>query len=187
MTPVVASKLEAAFFAVPDESVDVSKYEPLAYKDCVIRLEKFADVLPELHPLHVLHWGETERHRHGLKMRPDYEQMALRERRGRLVQVTARKAGVLVGHLRMLLCTSVHTQTEYGEEDTLFIAPEHRGGFLVMQMMRYAEGVLLDLGALEIRANSKLVNRADVLMRRLGYEPVAIQFVKVFKGNDDVA
>jgi hypothetical protein len=50
-----------------------------------------------------------------------------------------------------------------------------------MALMRFAEQSLLALGIREIRVNSKLVNRADVLMRRLGYEPVALEFVKIFR------
>lgn len=68
----------------------------------------------------------------------------------------------------------------------LYLAPEVRGGFAAVTLMRFAEGALLSIGVREIRADSKLVNRADVLMRRLGYEPVALKFVKVFKEHDSV-
>ena len=89
--------------------------------------------------------------------------------------------GELVGNMRMYLYISIHTQTRFASEDTIFITLGHRGGMTVIALMRFAERCLLALGIREIRGNSKLVNNADVLMRRLDYTPVAIEFVKFFK------
>lgn len=185
LTPAVAAAIEAEVFAVADAAVPPARFAPAAYGAYTIQVESFREVLDELTPLHLAHWQETEKYRHGLKLDPDYEQLFLRERMGRLVQFTVRTAaGELVGHLRMFLVTSVHTQTPVSEEDTLFIRPDHRGSFLVMGLLRYAERVLVDLqGHHEIRANSKAVNRADVLMRRMGYALVAYQFSK-FTGEN---
>jgi hypothetical protein len=47
--------------------------------------------------------------------------------------------------------------------------------------MRFAETDLRSIGVREIDADSKLVNNADTLMRRLKYQPVAIRFSKIFK------
>ena len=91
------------------------------------------------------------------------------------------ETGALVGNLRMYVGTSRHTGTKFATEDTLYLAPKVRGGFAALALMRFAEKSLLSIGVREIRADSKLINNADVLMRRLGYEPVALQFVKVFK------
>jgi len=146
----------------------------------VLAVERVADVLPELHELHLLHWQETEKYRHGLPFQPDYEAVLASERAGQVVQFTARQAGQMVGNLRVYLQTSRHTGTRFAKEDTLFVHPGHRGGWLAMHLLRYAETVLKGLGVREIRADSKLSNRADVLMRRMGYEPVSTQFVKFF-------
>lgn len=147
-----------------------------------IQVERFADVLDELHALHVLHWHETEKHRAGLPMRPDYVTLMAHERAGRMLQFTVRHAGTaeLVGNLRMYLAQSTHTQTTYAQEDTLYLKPEHRGGFTAMALIRFAEGALRSIGITEIRIHSKLVNNADVLMRRMKYQPVALEFVKFF-------
>ncbi len=147
----------------------------------VIQVERFADIQDELHVLHQQHWLETEGHRHGVGMNPDYAKFLLRERQGSLLQFTLRKNGELVGNMRMYLNISIHTQTRYASEDTIFITLGHRGGMTVIALMRFAERCLLALGIREIRGNSKLVNNADVLMRRLDYTPVAIEFVKFFK------
>lgn len=179
ITPEVAARLEAVLCGRV-APVDIGQFNPLEWGEYRIGLERFADVLPELHPLHERHWLETEGHRHGLPLAPDYEAMADDEKRGNLVQFTVRRDRVLVGGLRMYLWNSRHTNTLFAEEDTLYIAPEHRGGFLAMRLLKYAESVLRSLGVREIHADSKLINNADVLMRRMKYEPVALKFVKVF-------
>ena len=181
LTPERATAIFLAAIEGQDRSLDLSRFDPQTQPNgLVFAVERFSDVLDELHPLHVTHWHETEKHRLGLPLAPNYDEMKRRERQGGLVQFTVRKAGRLVGQCRMYLGKSLHTQTLYADEDTLFLADEVRGGFLAVHLLRYVEGVMLALGAREIRANSKLVNGADVLMRRLGYEPVALQFVKVF-------
>ena len=181
LTPEIAALVEKAAFFVPDESLDPSRFGLIAHGVYVIQVERFSDIQDELHVLHELHWLETEGHRHGLSMNPDYAKFIQRERMGTLIQFTLRKGGELVGNMRLYINTSIHTQTRYASEDTIFIKPEHRGGMRAIALMRFAEECLLSLGIREIRGNSKMVNNADVLMRRLGYTPVAIEFVKFFK------
>jgi hypothetical protein len=184
LTPEVAVAIFEAAVQSRAEPIDIDQFEPLAADGFVIRAERFVKVLPELRPLHEEHWSETEKYRHGLELKPDYDAMAERERAGRLLQFTVRRDGMLVGHLRMFLGTSLHTQTLFADEDTLFLRKQYRGSFLPLKLMRYAESALLSLGVREIRASSKKANNADVLMRRLKYDVVAMQFVKFFKESE---
>lgn len=181
ITPEAAAAIESEVFAEPDLSIDPGRFAPLAHGDYTIRVESFRAILGELEPLHRAHWLETEAHRHGLELKPDYEAVIARERAGRAVQFTVRHGNALAGHLLMYLGQSLHTGTLVAEEDALFLLPEHRGGFTAMALLRYAEQTLQALGVREIRANSKVINHADVLMRRMRYQQVAIQFVKIIK------
>lgn len=166
----------------PDRTIDPTRFTPIEHGPYVIAAEHFADILPELAPLHELHWQETEGHRHGLKLNVRHDHMADRMLAGAGLQLTIRCAGELVGHLRLWIFRSDHTDTTVAEEDTLYIRPDHRGGFLVMALLRYAERCLWQLHpGIEIRTNSKMVNKADVLMKRMKYQPVAIQHVKFLK------
>lgn len=179
LTPELAAQIEVTAFANPDSPINVAQFPCVWVDPYTLVVQHFIDVADELAPLHEAHWRETEKHRHGLELRPDYAYIFERDRRGSLVQIVARNDDTsVIGHLRLYLNRSLHTSTLYAEEDTLYILPEHRGGKLAMRMLRYAESVLASIGVKEIRANSKLVNRADVLMRRMKYEPVALQFVK---------
>lgn len=181
LTPALCHEIDQAARAQPDHSVDLAQFRPVVSGDATLQVERFEDLLQELEPLHQAHWLETEKHRHGLALNPNYPLLVSRERSGGLLQFTVRRQGVLVGHVRMYLGRSTHTSTLFAEEDTLFILPEHRGGLLVIALMRYAERCLRAIGVREIRADSKLLNKADVLMRRLGYTPVALKFHKIFE------
>lgn len=180
LSPELAARIETAVFGGANPSTRLPP-GPEPYKDYTIAVERMADILDELHPLHVSHWQETEKYRHGLKLDPDYDHMLHSEKVGGLVQFTVRYGGELVGNLRMYLSRSLHTKTLVAQEDTLYLIPDHRGSFLAMRLIQYAERALRDMGVREIRCNSKTANRADVLMRRMGYDEVAIQFSKIFE------
>jgi hypothetical protein len=183
LTPAIAAAIEAEAFTAPDLSIDPARFTAQAYGDYTIQAEGFRSILDELTPLHEAHWCETEGYRHGLALNPNYPNLFARERAGRLIQFTVRKGPELCGHLRMFLFESEHTQTPVAAEDALYLKPEHRGSFLVMALLRYVEAALRQFGPLEIRANSKAANRADVLMRRMGYQLAAYQFVKFIGGD----
>jgi GNAT superfamily N-acetyltransferase len=186
LTPEVAAAIELATVAPTENGHNPEFFGSVSHGGYTIAVERFSDIVLEMHALHELHWQETETWRHGLAMNPNYLEFVARERRGQLIQFTVRSPiGLLVGNLRMYLAESLHTQTRYASEDTLFIHPDHRGGFLAMALIRFAERSLHAIGIQEIRVNSKLVNKADVLMRRMKYQPVAIQFVK-FSGGKNV-
>ena len=179
LTPELACAIELAAVDA-GEAINPASFGEVEHQGYQIRAERFADIVQELHPLHEAHWLETEKFRHGLKLNPDYLAMVAMERSGRLIQFTVRHRGVLVGNLRIFIHTSLHTQTKFASEDSLYISKEHRGGFLAMALIRFAEHALYVIGIDEIRVNSKLVNNADVLMRRMKYQPFAIQFAKFF-------
>lgn len=178
LTPELCQLIDATARAEPDLGIDLRQFPAVALGDASLQVERFEDLIEELEPLHQAHWLETEKHRHGLDLAPNYALLLSRERQGGLLQFTARRSGELVGHVRMYLGRSTHTCTLYAEEDTLYIKPEHRGGFLAIRLLRYAEACLKQVGVREIRADSKLLNHADVLMKRLGYTPVALKFHK---------
>lgn len=185
LTPELAVEITMGALDMEDRAFDPQAFAPRAYRTLVFQAESFRDILPELEPLHRAHFNETEKHRAGLPLDPDYAYMAERERRGELVQFTARDAdGNLVGNLRMYLGNSTHTGTRYADEDTFYLCPQVRRGFNAIEFLRYVIDMLRSVGRVrEIRANSKLVNRAHRLMEYLGFSHVANQYVMIFKEN----
>jgi GNAT superfamily N-acetyltransferase len=179
LTPALCAAIEVEASQMPDRSIALDQFESLRVGDYIIHAERFADVLPELIPLHAEHWKETEAHRHGLELAPNYDAMATDDRAGRLIQFTVRHCGALIGGLRMYVYESRHTNTLTASEDALYVSPTHRNGVLGLRLLRYAENCLAQIGVRSIEANSKLVNHADVLMRRMKYTPIATQFHKI--------
>lgn len=187
ITPEVASAIFIEAHAAGDHCIDPARFPAQAYKGYTFQVERLRDIRAELHPLHVAHWQETERHRHGLALDPDYDAALGDERAGRLVQFTVRTdAGELVGNLRLYLCTSRHTRTLFSQEDTFYILPGHRGGFLALRALQFAEACMRQLEVQEMRFDAKTVNHAGVLLERLGYRQVSTSYVKILKGEPDV-
>jgi hypothetical protein len=146
----------------------------------VFAVERYSDCLEEMKLLHTLHWQETEKHRHNLEMNADYSGFLSIEHAGRLLLFTIRKAGELVGHTTMKMSKSMHTQTLFAEEDSLFLRADHRGSaYLMLSFLKYVTTALEKVGVVEIRCSTKLVNGADKLLVRAGFKPVAVQLVKM--------
>ncbi len=167
----------------PDLSWKPERFGVREYQGYSIQCELLADVLPELHALHDAHYSETEKYRSGIPMDPDYEGMRDAERAGRLIQFTARvkETRELVGNMRVNIYPSSHTQTLVCKEDTLYLLPAHRGGFLAVRLWQFVEAAVVNVvGVREVRFTSKTANKADKLAQYMKYEPVGIEFVKTF-------
>jgi hypothetical protein len=196
LTPELAAAIEAR--ALAGKSVVLAAVEPMSlcplpesysYRggSWLYDVERFRDIVEEIHPLHVAHWGETEGYRHGLEMKPDYARLVDGEWRGQLVQFTVREtvSNALVGNLRVYLHRSTHTGGLVGTEDTLYLSPSARRGFNALRFLRFAEGILERLGVEEMMATPKRANNAGALLRRLGYLHVADQYSRILKKGVD--
>lgn len=181
MTLELAKAMARELMGVAENPIDVTRFAPQKYKGYVIACERLEDIQAEIHPLHERHWAETETN-NSIPLNGDYEQVIERERAGQLLQFTARvkKTNELVGNMRVYLGTSLHTQTLFCEEDTFYLAPEHRGGFLAVRLWQFVEKAVVSLGVKEIHFDSKLVNKADKMALYLKYTPVATKFTKTF-------
>lgn len=183
LTSDVAVALVRELF--PDRSRDPAGFESMTYGDYVFAVERLRDIVSEIHPLHEAHFLETEKHRLGFGLDVNYPYYLEAERDGRLLQLTLRVAGKLVGNIRMFVGKSLHTGTLYATEDTFYVLPEYRKGIMAVRFWQYMERAMRQLGALEIRTDSKTLNRADRLNVYMGYTPIATKFIKVFPLTDE--
>ena len=147
--------------------------------------EMVGNCLEELKVLHWMHWQETEGYRHGLKFNPDYERLIAFNSTGYFRLYTIRDGIAMIGDIGMYISQSMHTQTRIATEDTLFIHPDYRKGFIASRFVRYVEDCLVADDVREINITVKRTNRANVLMQRLGYAHVADHYTK-FVGEDHV-
>lgn len=163
----------------PVQYIDWAAFPQVHHAGYVLAVECFANAIDELHPLHLAHFQETEHWRGGIEMQADYDAAKERERAGKLLQMTVRKDGELVGHLRMYRFTSMHTMSDFLEEDCLFLRKDHRRGLLAMKLIDYVEQCARRLGVFELRASTKLENNVAILLRRKRWKVYAQQHVKV--------
>ena len=180
LTPETAKAMALEIADGPNTPIDIDAFAAQNYRGYVIRLERFAQILPDLQVLHERHYLETETYRAGIALNPDLYAMCRRERSGQLLQATVRtSSGELIGNMRVYLGTSLHTQTLFCTEDTFYVVPEHRGGFLAVRLWQYVERAVIALGVREIFFDSKSVNHADAMARYLKYQAIGIKFAKV--------
>lgn len=144
--------------------------------------ERYRDILEELKPLHWEHWKETEGYRHGLDFAPDYNRYCQFNDIGFYRQFTARDdAGRLVGNIGMYVTDSMHTRNKVATEDTLYLLPEARHGWIAAQFVKFVEDQLQKLAPIEINITIKEANRLPKLMTRLGYLKTASQYSKTLE------
>jgi hypothetical protein len=178
LTPELAASIAREICATPDKSRNPADYPPTEYKGYVLAMERFSEVLPELHTLHQRHYLEVDTS--GTPMNPDYDAARASEHDGNLMQFTARvkATGELVGNMRVYLGMSRHTQTMFAHEDTFYVTPEHRGGFMAVRLWQFTEACVIKAGVREIFFDSKTLNHADSMARYLKYTLVAMKFSK---------
>ena len=157
--------------------IDISKVETRDYKGFTFALERFADVVEELAPMHRMQWAEVDERMKVFEFRPNYPAYAQMEQEGRILQFVIRKSGALVGYCMVMLFESLHTQLLSAQEDSLFLHPDYRGGFMMVAFVKYIIHVLTGYGVRDMRVTSKTSNKAYVLMERAGFVQCAKQLV----------
>jgi GNAT superfamily N-acetyltransferase len=163
-------------------SSDIEQVKPMVCEDMVFARERMEDIVGEMKLLHQAHWNETEAHRHGLALNPDYDIFIRYERAGRYVLFTLRNDGRLQGNCALYLDKSTHTQTLIATEDTLYLLPEARRRRAARQFIEYCENALKSLGVKEINVSVKTVNKAGRFFRLLGYRHVENGLSKILEG-----
>lgn len=179
LTPELIHGVLAGAAFRPFRGIDVAQFGQKECNGFVFQAERFSDVVGELAPLHRMQWREVDERLQFLPFNPNYDKYIEQDRDGGLIQFTIRKGGALVGYCLVRLFNSMHTQTLSAMEDSLFMHPDHRGGFTMIHFIRWMVGGLQSLGVKEVRVTSKVSNKSHVLMQRAGFTPCAMQLVKM--------
>ena len=83
---------------------------------------------------------------------------------------TARDEGVLIGYVLFIVSFNPH----YGavlqaEQDALYISPDHRGRLLGLQLIKYADNELTEIGVNLVVHHVKVAKDFSPILERLGY------------------
>jgi GNAT superfamily N-acetyltransferase len=159
----------------------IDQVKPASCGDFTFSVEKMSDIVDCMRHLHRAHWAETEGHRHGLDLNPDYDTFIRYERAGRYILFTLRDTGELVGNCAMYLDMSAHTKTLIATEDTLYLLKKARRGRVASSFIAYCEAALKQIGVREICVTVKTVNKAGRFFRMLGYSHVENGLTKVLE------
>lgn len=173
---ILADQLPTLIFPEKIDRLQSEQYEGFTFS-----VEKMEDIKSEVKPLHQMHWQETEGHRHGLELKPDYTTFERYERAGRYILFTLRNGADLLGNCAMYLDNSTHTQTLIATEDTLYLLPAARQGKLAAMFIAYCEQSLKQLGVKEISVSVKTMNKAGRYFRMLGYRHVENGLTKILE------
>lgn len=159
----------------------INSIQPGRYEKFTFAIEKMEAIEEEIRPLHQAHWSETESHRHGLALNPDYGTFIQYEKAGRYVLFTVRDEQALLGNCAMYLSESTHTKTLIATEDTLYFLPEARSGKTAAKFIEYCENALKQMGVREINVSVKTINKAGRFFGMLGYKHVENGLTKVLE------
>jgi GNAT superfamily N-acetyltransferase len=141
-------------------------------------VEEFAPFLTEAQALFQAHFREIAPYQDLLTINPDVAAYLAMEKAGRLVVVTARDDGVLVGYFVMFVHKHLHySDTIIANEDGKFIHAAHRGG-TGMKLIKYAEQIARSRGAKLMVQRSKAKSEHGALYERMGYSLLDEVYIK---------
>lgn len=114
-----------------------------------------------------------------LPLVPDYNTYMELEKLGMFHGFTVRKEGKLIGYATYTTTPMLHhLTTKAAVCDLLYIDPAHRGGWLGIKLLKFAESVLKDRGAKVLMINIKTKYDFGVMLKRLGYGQTEVQYAK---------
>jgi GNAT superfamily N-acetyltransferase len=143
----------------------------------VIQREHYSRALAdEFWPLLQKQWHEIANFKDSIPLDPNFSAYARADQEKRLLVLTARQEGQLIGYSVFFLVFSPHYQsTLFAINDVIYVSPEHRKGRLGLTLVRESERWVKSIATerqvrVKISWHVKLCNDFHELLTRLGYE-----------------
>jgi len=115
----------------------------------------------------------------GEKFDPDYAGYIRGQSVGKIVLITAKDDGVLVGYI--VFCVNTHIRyksTLYASEDLYYVVPSHRRQGIAKKLFEVAEKTLKDRKVKFMFATTKVYHDRSGLLEQSGYECFEKKFAK---------
>jgi GNAT superfamily N-acetyltransferase len=139
----------------------------------VFALERKATFWAEAQALFPLHWEEVAKDKHIMQLDVDEHYYSECERTGKILYVTARFEGRLVGYVWWLMYFHPHYKTvKCAQGDIHYLAPEHRTGLNGYLLLKHAVKVARAAGAVYCFLREKVGQEHPAMLRRLGFKPL---------------
>lgn len=155
---------------------------PTRAQTITLQVERWNTYYPDAMPLWEAHWEEVAIHQERIKLDVDVASYAALDASGKLLIVTVRDHGVLVGYWKGLILGHLHyLSTLHGTMDIVYLAPAYRRGMLAWRLFKRVEQEAKDRGVVRLSQGTKIHNGLDLgrLYERLGYECTEHHFTKL--------
>lgn len=147
-----------------------------------IQRETWWDCIRDIEPLLADHWREVALYQDQVPLEPDYSRYVAAENQGRLVMVTARKDGVLVGYSVFILHHHIHYKNcLVASNDVVYLRPDCRG-FVGARLLLQSENILREAGVDRVTWHVKPKHDWSSVLERMGYDHEEIIMGKLLRG-----
>lgn len=143
------------------------------------QVEKFHEIQDEITIFWREHWEETYTDKEVSVFNPDYEKYASLSRINLLHLVTVRENDKIIGYYLSILSPSLHSKnvlTCYS--DMFYIIKEKRKGFVGINLFKFLEQSLKEIGVRKIYTGIKTHIDIGPILSRLGYKFIEKLYIK---------
>jgi GNAT superfamily N-acetyltransferase len=134
------------------------------------KCENVSEIWEEALPLFEHHWEEVEDYAINEHPTPKVESYANLEEKGLFKAMIARNNGKLVGYCFFYLYNHMHYPHKiYALNDVLFLLPEYRRTNAGINLMKEAEKMVVDAGAVSILWAVRDFRDFSPVLKRMGY------------------
>jgi hypothetical protein len=152
----------------------------LASRTITYQVERLAECLAEANKHFADHWAEIGSNKETRRFNPDLELRQLLQEKNRLVVVTAREFGAIIGYIVWIIFSDPQCKDQLtAETDVYFVEERPNRALIMISLIRASLAVLRDRGVLVARPRTKLKKDgpgrgAGLLWERLGFKPLEI-------------
>jgi GNAT superfamily N-acetyltransferase len=126
------------------------------------------------------HWEEIATFREWIPLDPNWPWYLREEAAGRILCLTARVKGTLIGYSVFALRFPPHYQSTFcAINDVIWVHPEHRLGRVGLQLIRESESQLRALGVKKITWHAKPATALHQLLERIGYSTDEVSMARL--------
>ena len=123
-------------------------------------------------PLLEAHWREIANYQAEIPLAVDWDFYDTMQRQGKLLCITARIDGELVGYSVFFILRHPHYVTSvFASNDVIYVREDLRKGRLGLALIRTSEREAKAMGACKLTWHVKTTNNVATLLRRLDYKP----------------
>lgn len=140
-------------------------------KTVIERVEYTRSLGVEALPLLTAHWKEIANYQAAIPLDVDWEFYDKMQAQGKLLCITARIDGELVGYSVFMITRHPHyVSTVFASNDVIFVREDMRNSRLGLALIRASEREARAIGAKKLTWHVKVTNDVARLLERLGYQ-----------------